>query len=223
MTLGTTVTTYRAGYAIVAMRTAYRALSSSLALYSNDTPDTRSTSRRRSTGRRLAGAPYTGTLSARVTALITAQADFIADKILDSNGLAANTYDLATGTRDPSPTLIEAQSAAIRGLLDAYLATSNDKYRQSAALAYQALEQSFYMADVDTYRTTLGESSTMTWTPRAFSSLHGALRQFYKLVALIGGSGGTGGGGASGDGGVVPRRSARPPSRSRSSRGSSAT
>jgi hypothetical protein len=182
ITLGTTVTTFEAGYAIVAMRTAFRALDSSLALYSNDTPDMLAAPTPLDTTS-LAGAPYTGTLSSRVTALITAEADFIADKILDADGLAANSYDLVTGTRDPSPTTIEAQAAAIRGLLDAYLATSANKYRTSAELAYQALEKDFWMADVNTYRTTLGESSTMTWTPKNFGALHGALRQFWKLVA----------------------------------------
>jgi hypothetical protein len=194
VTRGTTVTTYRAAYAIVAMRTAFRALSSSLALYSNDTPDTLGAPTPLD-GTSLAGAPYTGTLSARVTALIKAEGDFIAGKILDSHGLAANAYDLATGTRDPSPVTIEAQAAAIRGLLDAYLATGDNTYRQAATLAYQALDATFWMDDAETYRTTAGESATMTWTPRSFAALHGALRQFYKLVALIGGSGGTGDGG----------------------------
>jgi hypothetical protein len=182
VTRGATVSTFDTAYSIAALRTALRALSSSLTLYSNDTPDTLGVPTPLD-GASLAGAPFTGSLTGRVAQLIWAQADLLADQILDADGLAANGYDLGAGARDASAVTIEAQSAAIRGLLEAYLATSDEKYRQRAVLAYQALDQKFWMDDVRAFRTTAGESVTMTWTPRSFGALHGALRQFWKLHA----------------------------------------
>jgi hypothetical protein len=182
VTRGTTVSTFDAAYSIVALRTAYRALSSSLSLYSNDTPDALGAPIPLDQTK-LDGAPFQGSLGDRILALIAAQADFLASRLLDDGGAAASSFDLAKGARDAAPASLEAQASAIRGLLEAYLATSNEKYRQRAAEAYQALEAGFWMEDVRAYRTTAGESSIMKYTPRAFGALHGALRQYWKLVA----------------------------------------
>jgi hypothetical protein len=179
---GTTVTTAVAARAIVSMRTALRALDGSLTLYSNDTPDTVGMPGALDVTK-LEGATFQGTLAARVRGILRAQADFLADQLLDAQGLAANGYDLAAGARDASPTTLEAQASAIRGLLEAYLATSEEHYRQRATAAFAALDQRFWMEDVKLHRTTAGESAKMTYTPRAFGALHGALRQYYKLVA----------------------------------------
>ncbi|APR84847.1 Hypothetical protein A7982_10196 [Minicystis rosea] len=179
---GTAVTTVHASHAIVGMRTALRALDASLALYSNDTPDTHGLPSALDTTK-LGGATFSGTIAGRARELIAMQADFIADKLLDEKGLAHNGFDLAAGTPDASPTTLEAQAAAIRGLLEAYLATSDEHYRQRATDAFQALEQTFWMVDARMYRTTAGESAKMTYTPKTFGTLHGALRQYYKLVA----------------------------------------
>ena len=183
-TRGTLVSTLHTAYSILGLRTAIRGLNASLTLYSNDTPD--------AIGApipldqtKLAGAPFSGTLGSRVIDLITAQGDFLAGKLLDADGLAANGWDLATDKADPKPTTLEAQSAAIRGLLEAYLATSNSHYRERAAQAYDVLEKRFWMADVHLYQTTLGEKSTMKYTPLAFGVTHGALRQFWKEVANV--------------------------------------
>ena len=179
---GAAVSTLHTAYSILALRNAVRGLNASLTLYSNDTPD--------AVGApipldqtKLGGAPFTGSLGARALALIKAQGDFLADKLVNADGLAANGWDLAAGTADAAPTTLEAQAGAIRGLLEAYLATSNEHYRQRAGEAYAALDKHFWMDDVHLYRTTLGESSKMTYTPRSFGALHGALRQHWKLVA----------------------------------------
>jgi hypothetical protein len=182
VTRGTSVSTVHTAYSIVALRTALRALDSSLVLYSNDTPDSLGMPGALDSTK-LDGAPYQGTLGDRIVALIKAQADFLSTKLLDASGAAANGYDLQAGAPDPAPGLLEAQASAIRGLLDAYLATSDQAYRQRAEQAYAVLDQQFWMDDVRVYRTTAGESSTMTYTPRVFAAVHGALRQYYKLVA----------------------------------------
>jgi hypothetical protein len=179
---GTRVDTVHTALAIFGLRTAMRGLNGSLSLYSNDTPD--------SLGApipldatKLEGAPFAGTLSSRIVALIRAEADFLSQKLLDESGVAANGYDLATGTRDGSKATLAAQAAAIRGLLEAYLATSDESYRTRAVAAYAALEKDFWMDDVHLYRSTAGESVTMKYEPLGFAALHGALRQYWKLVA----------------------------------------
>jgi hypothetical protein len=177
---GTTVTTIDAAYAIVALRQTYRALTSTLSLYGNDTPDTLGV-KTILDDTRLRGAP--AALGKRIDALIRAEADFIADKLTAPDGAVANSYDLATGMRDASPTHIEAQSGAIRGLLEAYLATSDNRYKTRAVEIYDDLQKRFWMSDVRIYRTVIGESDKLVWTPGAFGTLEGALRQYWKLEA----------------------------------------
>lgn len=181
-TRGTKVSTLHTAYSILGMRTAIRGLNASLTLYSNDTPDALGTPIPLDKTK-LGGATFSGSLGGRVLDLIKAQGDFLADKLLDTDGLAANGWDLAADKADAAPTTLEAQVSTIRGLLEAYLATSNEHYRLRATQAYDVLEKKFWMSDVHLYRTTLGESSKMTYTPRDFGALHGALRQYWKLVA----------------------------------------
>jgi hypothetical protein len=176
---GTTVSTVDAAYSIVGLRTALRSISSSLSLYSNDTPDAVGAPTA------LDAAPLRGApapLPARMLQLIRAQADFIASRLIGSDGQVANSFDLAAGKPDPSPTKLESEASAIRGLLDAYLATSDNKYRQTAVLVYGDLERRFWMNDVRAFRTTAGESDVLTFTPLAFGTIQGALRQYWKLV-----------------------------------------
>jgi hypothetical protein len=171
---GARVSTFDAAYAIVSLRAARRALQSTLALYSNDTPDT-------------AGLADPLALSDRITTLIVAEADFLADK-LAAGGAVSNFMDVGSGAADAAPTRVEAEAAAIRGLLEAYLATSNERYRQAAQRVYADLESRFWMDDVRAFRTTAGESQTLTYTPLAVGALSGALRQYWKLVARRPGS-----------------------------------
>jgi hypothetical protein len=177
---GTRVTTVDAAYAIVGLRTAWRSISSQLALYSNDTPDQHGGATALD-GAKLDGAP--APLPDRMVQLITAQADFIASRLVASDGSVANYFDLQMGAPDPSPTRLESEASAIRGLLDAYLATSNESYRQTAIKVYADLDKRFWMSDVRAFRTVAGESNTLTWTPLVFGTIQGALRQYWKLVA----------------------------------------
>ncbi len=179
---GTKVTTVDAAYSIVGLRTALRSIASTLTLYSNDSPDTHGVPTALDAVS-FAGAPNGSTLADRAVALITAQADFIASHLVSDSGAVANFYDLSTGTADPSPTALESEAAAIRGLLDAYLATSNEHYRDVAIKIYSDLEARFWMEDVRAFRTTAGVDGTLTYTPIVLGSLSGALRQYWKLVA----------------------------------------
>ena len=74
-------------------------------------------------GAKLGGAPAPLPRAHRCSSS-RAEADFLADKLIDADGAVANSYDSPPATRDLTPTRIESEAAAIRGLLDAYLATS---------------------------------------------------------------------------------------------------
>ena len=182
-TRGTTVTTVDAAYAIVGLRTAVRSVSSTLTLYSNDTPDAQALPSALDTAPLASGPPGAVTLSARAVQLIAAQADFISGKLMSPTGAVANFYDLKAGQPDSSPTRLESEASAIRGLLDAFLATSNEKYKDAAVLVYGDLDRRFWMNDVRAFRTTAGHDDPLTYTPAAFGTLQGALRQYWKLVA----------------------------------------
>jgi len=176
---GTTVSSVVAAYAIVGLRTALRSISSTLTLYSNDTPDTIGVATA------LDGAPAAGgpaPLPARMVQLMRAQADFIVAKLIAADGSVANAYDVGSGRRDAAPTRLESEASVIRGLLDAYLATSDTKYRVAAMRVWADLDKRFWMSDVRAFRTSAGESDTLTWTPLVFGTLQGALRQYWKLV-----------------------------------------
>ncbi len=176
---GSTVSAVVASYAIVGLRTALRSISSTLTLYSNDTPDTLGvpTALDRAP---LGGAP--APLPARMTQLIRAQADFIVAKLVAADGSVANSYDLAAGKPDGAPTRLESEASVIRGLLDAYLATGDTKYRGAAMRVYADLDKRFWMRDVRAFRTTAGVSDTLTWSPLVFGTIQGALRQYWKIV-----------------------------------------
>ncbi len=180
--LGRQVSTVEASLAIVSLRTALRGLNASLTLYGNDTPDSQGLPTaldETSWG----GATYTGTIGAHIVELIRAEADFIADKLTAADDSVANSYDLTAGTRSSDGTTLAAESAAIRGLLEAYLATSDDKYRQKAQRIYGDLEKRFWMETTRAFRTSAGVDDKLTYTPLSFGMLHGALRQYWKLVA----------------------------------------
>ena len=176
---GQTVTALVAAYSIVGLRTALRSISSSLTLYSNDTPDTVGAPTALD-GVTLGGS--SAPLPARTLQLIRAQADFILAKLVAADGSVANSYDLGAGAADASPTKLESEASVIRGLLDAYLATSDTKYRVAAMRVWADLDKRFWMSDVRAYRTTAGVSDTLTWTPLAFGTLQGAMRQYWKIV-----------------------------------------
>ena len=183
VTRGSHVNTVELTYALIGLRTAYRSLTSQLTLYSNSTPDTMTTNTALD-ATQLRGVPGGVMLAQRIQQLIKAQADFLDSKLVGVDGKAVNGYDLLTSKADADVTSLEAQAAAVRGLLEAYLATSNTAYRNRAQTAYQLMEQSFFNQQLRIYRPNLTEDTTFTFTPNRYGVLQGALREMYNLVGL---------------------------------------
>jgi hypothetical protein len=78
---------------------------------------------------------------------------------------------------------VDAQAAAVRGLLEAYLITSRVDYRLRAQQAYAMLEQRFFHPGLRVYRPVPGEEQVFVFTPSRLGILQSALRETYVQIA----------------------------------------
>jgi hypothetical protein len=179
---GATLSSDVAAYTLLALRTARRSLDSELSLYGNTTPDT-------------AGIPCPldafplkddVSYSQRLDQLINALAGVLYDKLTRADGHAYAAWNLAKAEPVGQATDLDAHTAAIRGLLVAYLATGATKYRDRALRVFTRLESAFYDPSARVYRALAGDrSAQVTFTPRRFGLLQAALRDTYELVATL--------------------------------------
>ncbi len=185
---GTTLSADTAAYALLALRTARRALDSELVLYSNTKPDAHGVPSPLDTFAAVRGVPF----STRLDAMIASLAAVFYDQLTVADGHAYAAWDVAHAApaNADTGTSLDAHTAAIRGLLVAYLATGETKYRDRALEVFNRLESAFYDPSARVYRTIAGDrSSTVTFTPRRFGVLQGALRDTYELIATLPGNG----------------------------------
>jgi hypothetical protein len=175
------VTTVETTYALVALRTAYRALTAQLTLYSANTPIRVATAGALD-ATSMAGAPGGASVTARIQQLMAAQAALLAGKLVGSDGVAVNGYDIKSGAADAQPTTLDAQAAAVRGLLEAYLITSDTSYRQRAQQAYAVLEQRYHHPQLRVYRPIPGEEQEFVFTPARLGIVQSALREMYVQI-----------------------------------------
>jgi hypothetical protein len=184
---GTTLSTDTAAYALLALRTARRALDSELVLYSNTQPDIEDVPC-------PLDPPLFPTVDgmafgAKLDAMIASLSSVFYDKLTVADGHAFGGWDLAQSAPTDLGTNLDAHTAAIRGLLVAYLATGTTAYRDRALAVFQRLDGVFYDPSARIYRPTQGDtSSSVTFTPRRFGILQGALRDTYELIALLPGN-----------------------------------
>jgi hypothetical protein len=184
-TKGTTLSTGSAAYTLFALRTARRAVDSLLALYSNTKPDPEGVPSPLDGFAAVRGVPF----GARLDALIASLAAVFYDKLTIDDGHAYGGWDFARNAPTDDGAQLDAHTGAVRGLLVAYLATGQTRYRDRALHVFQRLEGSFYDPSARVYRPTAGDtSSTLTFTPLRFALLQAALRDTYELVALLPGN-----------------------------------
>jgi len=183
---GTSLSTDTAAYALLSLRTARRALDSLLVLYSNTKPDTAAIPCPLDSFPAVDGVAF----GARLDALIQSLSTVFYAQLTTADGVAYGGWDLGAAAPTDDGTNLDAHSAAIRGLLVAYLATGETMYRDRALSVFQRLESAFYDPQARVYRPTPGDTSTtLTFTPRRFGILQGALRDTYELIALLPGNG----------------------------------
>jgi hypothetical protein len=179
---GKTLSADVAAYALLALRTARRALDSELTLYSNTKPDAHGIPSPLDSFPPVDGVPF----STRLDQMIDTLASELYQSLTSSDGHAFAGWDVRRAAPTDSGTSLDAHAAAIRGLLVAYLATGSTQYRDRAAQVFARLESTFYDPAARVYRATAGDtSSQVTFTPRRFGLLQGALRDTYELIATL--------------------------------------
>lgn len=181
-TRGATVSAVSTAWSVVALRQARRALAGRLTLYSNTTPDTAVTATALD-GTSMRGAPGDGSVAQRLNALIGAQASLLYDHLTDATGRAWPGWNVVSSQPTSSDERLDAYAAAVRGLLEASLATGDTRYQYRAEAVYRRMETQFYVATTRAWRAAPGDSAQYEYTPLRFALLQAALREMYKLVA----------------------------------------
>jgi hypothetical protein len=178
---GSTVSIVSTAYAAIALRTARRALSAQLQLYSNNVPD------RAVLSALLDERPLgmgTVTLSQRVQALLLAQGALLMDGLTDGEGRAFAQWDVAQKKTTSQADTLDAHAAAVRGLFALYLATGDVRYRERAVAVYGRMSAVFYDSDARIWSAEPAPVSSVTYTPLRFALLQSALRDVYELWAV---------------------------------------
>ena len=177
---GTTVATPSVAYAILALRTALRALSSQLELYSNNTPDTAVATTVLDV--LPLNHPSNATFSQRVKTMMETQGGLLYDHLTDASGRAYTGWDVSKSAHVDESDTLDAHTAAIRGLFAMYLATGDVKYRTRAMAVYARMDATFYDASARIYGSSPAPVDTVDFTPVRFAMLQSALRDVYELV-----------------------------------------
>jgi hypothetical protein len=180
---GHTISTTTLAYTLIGLRTVRRSLGGQLQLYSNNTPDTAmGPSPLDPLPIHYPGAPAL-TFTQRVGQLIDAEAGLLYDHLTDATGRAWSGWDLAAGAPTDTMDVLDAHTAAIRGLFAAFLATGDVRYRTRALAVFARIEQVFYDPAARVYSVTAAPVDDVEYTPLRFALLQSALREMYELVA----------------------------------------
>ena len=110
---------------------------------------------------------------------ITAQTNFILNKLKDNTNGYYNGYVIGTGAMS-SPLKLEAIASLTRGLYASYNATGNTTTLQEANNAYNYMINNFYMPSNKIFRTTFGNNTDVNYTPFNIATISGAMREAYE-------------------------------------------
>jgi hypothetical protein len=179
-TRGATVATSSTAYTIVALRNVRRSLASLLALYSNTTPDEAVSSTPLDVPT-FSGAPGGMSFTQRLTTLINTQSQLLMDHLTTADGHAYSGWNVQTGALVDTMDTLDSHTAAIRGLLAAYLSTGNAAYRTRALAVFNRMNSVFYDPAMRMYAATPAPNATITYTPLRFAMLEAAFRDLYEL------------------------------------------
>jgi hypothetical protein len=180
---GHTISTTSAAYTVIGLRTVLRSLSSQLELYSNNTPDT-------AIGRTpLDAMPihFAGdaalTFTGRLAQIERTHAELLLDHLTDATGRTWTGWDVVANAPVDDADVLDAHTAAIRGLFAGYLATGDTRYRDRAIAVFDRVETVFYDPAARIYSATPAPVDSVEYTPLRFALLQSALRDMYELVA----------------------------------------
>ena len=182
-TRGHTISTTTLAYTLIAARTVLRSLSGSLELYSNNTPDAATGS----TPLDPLPLHYPGNpalaFSGRLEAILRAHAQLLYDHLTDATGRAWSGWDVTANAVIDQQDLLDAHTAAVRGLFAGYLATGDTRYRDRAIAVYDRIDAVFYDSGARVYSATPAPVDSTEFTPLRFALLQSTLRDMYELVA----------------------------------------
>jgi len=111
----------------------------------------------------------------KALAMIKAQADFILANLVGENGLVHDGLILDKAMTRRSEQSLDAQFATIRGLVAAFLATNDMKYKQAARSVYLAVEKNMFDSNINTWATLPGKATIHT--PYTAAAISGGLRE----------------------------------------------
>jgi hypothetical protein len=126
--------------------------------------------------------------SARVRRVLMDQALFVRDTLTSSDGSVRNGATLANGQFSVATdaTTLEAQSAALRVLVEAWFLTHDTTYRDRARLIARTLLTAFWSDPARMFRGQAGGADDVVMTPERFAWLQQALRETHEALWLPG-------------------------------------
>jgi hypothetical protein len=186
---GATATTTTLAHLTIGLRQTLLALNAAITQYGGADPSPKADDK--GILNPIAIHPPTGdaTFSARVRAVLVEQATFVRDVVTTADGSVANSVSFdSTGkpTRDPSPTTIESQTAAIRALLEGFLTTGDATFVDRARAVMRKLDALFYVPSAKFWRGVAGGKDEVAMTAERFAFLQSALREVHKIAKVDG-------------------------------------
>lgn len=171
-----------AALAVLALRLARRSISSRLVLYGDATPDGRAT---RSALDEEGAAPIfeRGSTIERLDERIRAHAQALYERMSADDGTVRTRWDFGDHPAT-EPTRIEHELCAVRGLLEAYLATGDVRYRDRALRVWQRIERDRWDDSLGIYRTGASreDRDDLRWTAWQWAHYTSAAREVFKLI-----------------------------------------
>jgi hypothetical protein len=116
----------------------------------------------------------------KALSMMAAQADFIIEELINAKGLVVDGAEikesiLGDSIKASASVSLDGQFSAIRGLVAAFLATDDVKYKNAARSIYLAVEKHMFDKNLGTWATTPGEATIHT--PYTAAAISGGLRE----------------------------------------------
>jgi hypothetical protein len=157
---GDTVNTYDAAYSIVALSIYQRAKDALPVGYAS--ADSGSVNLKTSEGK-------------LALTMISSQADFMLNHLINDKGLVSDGVTLGNQLKLNKSHSLDTQFAAIRGLVSAFLATKDVKYKNAARKVYLNIEKTMFDKNINTWASTPGKATMHT--PYTQAAISGGLRE----------------------------------------------
>jgi hypothetical protein len=192
VTRGTTVTTTSLGHVVVGLRHLLMACNAAVSQYGAPDPDPSKDTLGVLNAIPIhppdldAGSPQS--FSARVRAVLKDQAQFVLSTLTGSDGTVRNSATLSSGQWSASTdaTTLDAQSAALRVLVEAWFLTHEPAYQLRARAVARILLTKFWSEPARMFRGLAGGADDVVMTPEGFGWLQQALRETYEALWIPG-------------------------------------